>query len=419
MSPALPPDLSARCGWYDAPGGLLLLSQVPEPYFGEPMILVSAGDRVGRLNPVDDTHVRREDGTILDLDDLSRSARYHEAAVTFDAGGVQLAGTLITPATPGPHPAAVLVHGAAGGQRDFNRLFAEPFLDAGVGVLIYDKSGHGLSGGSEPTIFDQAAAASAAVDLLAAHPRVDADRIGLAGISNGMWAVPMVAGRRPDVAFVAGIGSPGVSMAESEVHRRTKILRDSGVGEGTVAAVARAWRAAFAVAAAGAGATDEAMVAELAHALEEVAGAADLARYAPPAYVQQNPMLSPVPPMLPAAELVDMLAGEPDPELPHDPVDDYRNVTCPVLLQYGAEDTSVPVEPSVQRITAALSATGAATIRVYPHLEHLLNVVPDDVPQQELEAAMYSFRDFTFGPGVRRDLTEWLATAPCPSSPAR
>ena len=410
MSTTLPPEFAARCGWYDSPDGLVLLSQIPEPYFGEPMILVSSHDQVGRLYLIDDTHVRREDGTALDLDDLSRSSRYHEEEVTFDARGVPLAGTLITPTTPGPHPAAVLVHGAAGGQRDFNRLFVEPFLDAGVGVLIYDKAGHGLSGGSEPTIFDQADAASAALDILRMHPDVDAERTGLAGISNGMWAVPMVAGRRPEVAFVVGIGSPGVSMAQSEVHRRTKILRDSGVGERTVAAVARAWRVAFAVAAAGTGSTDEAMVAELEHALAEVVGSPDLDRYIPPGYVQENPMLSPIPPLLPARELVEMLAGDPDPELMHDPFEDYRKVECPVLLQYGAEDTSVPVRRSVERITEALGGIGAApTIRVYPGLEHLLNVVPDQVPDRDREAAMYTFRDFTFGPGVRQDLTSWLA----------
>ena len=169
----------------------------------------------------------------------------------FGACGVRLAGTIIIPATPGRHPAVVFVHGAAGGQRDFNRLFARPFLDAGVAVLIYDKAGHGLSEGTEPTIFDQRDAAWAALDLLAGRSDVDAARIGLAGFSNGMWSVPMVAARRSDVAFVVGIGSPGVSMAQSEVHRRVKVLREAGVGEPILVAVARAWRCVFALAAAG------------------------------------------------------------------------------------------------------------------------------------------------------------------------
>jgi dienelactone hydrolase len=407
MSVTIPADFAARCGWYDGPAGRFLLSQVPESYFGEPMILVSSEDRVDRFYPVDDRHLRGDDGTLLDLDSLTRSSRYLEQQVHFEACGVQLAGTIITPATPGPHPAAVFVHGAAGGQRDFNRLFAQPLLDAGVAVLIYDKAGHGLSGGIEPTIFDQRDAASAALDLLARQPGLDAGRIGLAGVSNGMWAVPMVAGCRSDVAFVAGIGSPGVSMAQSEVHRRVKALRDSGVGETTLAAVARAWRCIFAIAASGT--AGEALVAELGEAVAQVAESADLSRYVVPGFARENPMLSPIPPPLPMDDLVEMLSGDPNPELMHDPVPDYVQVSCPVFLQFGADDTSVPVEASVERITDALQKAGVPhTIRVYPELEHLLNVIPPEVPGASREAVIYAFHDFRFGAAVRQDLTNWL-----------
>lgn len=120
-------------------------------------------------------------------------------------------------------------------------------------------------------------------------------------------------------------------------------------------------------------------------------------------------MLSPIPPPLPVGDLVEMLAGDPDPELPHDPTQDYLDVGCPVFLQYGQDDTSVPVTASVERIGAALTAAGVPhTLLVYPELEHLLNVVPADVPPASREADMYSFRDFSFGAGVRRELTDWL-----------
>jgi hypothetical protein len=77
------------------------------------------------------------------------------------------------------------------------------------------------------------------------------------------------------------------------------------------------------------------------------------------------------------------------------------------------------VEPSVQRISQALGATGAATILVYPALEHLLNVVPDGLPERDREAAIYTFRDFTFGPRVRDDFTEWLLAGHGSSPPPR
>ncbi len=49
------------------------------------------------------------------------------------------------------------------------------------------------------------------MEALAAMPGVDPARIGLAGFSSGMWAAPIIAARR-SAAFIAGIGSPGVSM---------------------------------------------------------------------------------------------------------------------------------------------------------------------------------------------------------------
>jgi pimeloyl-ACP methyl ester carboxylesterase len=392
------------------------VTQFPEPYFGEPMILVAEGDHVMRAYPVAGDRLMTDDGSLIECVDrqlrlhrdgatveLSRSAQFHEETVTFRVGEAELSGTVIAPTTPGPHPAAVVVHGAAGGQRDFCRLQAQSLLDAGVTVLIYDKPGHGRSGGSvDPSIVDQADAAQAALAVLASRDDVDAARIGMAGFSNGMWSVPMVAARRP-VAFIVGIGSPGVAMGEAEVHRRTKVLRDCGVGEATVSAAARAWRAIFAIV--GAGTADPATVGRLESALAQLSAADDLNRYEVPDYVRRNPMLSSVPPAMPAAELVEMLLDNADPQVSYDPAVDYARTACPIFLQYGAGDTSIPVAASAAAITEA--TRGRATITVYPGLEHLLNIVPT-LDGLSLEESMYQFHSFQFGPGVQVDLVNWL-----------
>lgn len=421
LAPAvpLPATMDSLTGWYGSGPYRMLLTQFPEPYFGEPMVLVVEGDSMQRAYPVAGGRLLTDDGAELEcLDglirrhangstvDLVRSAEFHEEPVTFAVGDAVVAGTVIRPATPGPHPAAVVVHGAAGGQRDFCRLHAERLLDAGVAVLIYDKTGHGRSTGApDPSIFDQADAVEAGFALLAAHPEIDAARIGLAGFSNGMWAVPMVAARRP-VAFIAGVGAPGVSMAESEVHRRIKVLRDCGVGEPTLAAVAQAWRCIFAMV--GTGVAEDSTVELLDAALIELGRATDLNRYDVPDYVRQNPMLSSLPPQAPAAELAAMLVAEADPQLTYDPAVDYARTACPVFLQYGADDTSVPVGPSVGAVTEA--AGDRATILVYPGLEHMLNVVPT-LAGLSAEESMYQFHAFQFGPGVWADLTTWLQSS--------
>lgn len=406
----LPADLSERSGWYDGAGRTALLTQIPESYFGEPMILLAEGDRVVRAYPLDETRLLDEGGGAVELLDgglridgevLARTTRYTESEVTFTAGGVDLAGTVILPPGEGPHPAAVLLHGAAGGQRDWCRIHATPILAAGVAVLIYDKAGHGRSGGAEPTIFDQADAGEAAMEALAARPEIDASRVGLAGFSNGMWAVPIIAARR-GAAFMTGVGSPGVSMSESEVHRRVKVLRESGVGADTLAAAADAWRCIFSIVSDG---PTEDVSARLGRALDTLSAANDLDRYEIPDYVRENPMISPIPPMVPVADLVEMVASERDAQLTHDPAADYARIVCPILLQYGANDTSVPVKASRD---AVLAAAPHADVRVHVGLEHLLNVLPSGVIGLSPEGLMYEYHEFRFGEGVWAELTGWL-----------
>ena len=413
----IPAGFASVCGWYAADGREMLVTQVPEPDFGEPMVLLAQGERVVRAYPLDGLHLLAEDGARVEFavnslrvhdgattTTLTPSPRFTEREVSFVAAGIRLAGTVIVPEGEGPHPAAVLVHGAAGGQRDFNRLFAGPMLDAGVAVLIYDKAGHGESAGDgDPSIFDQAEAASAALDLLASLPEVDAARVGLAGFSNGGWSVPIVAARRPDVAFLTGVGAPGVSMAESEVHRRTKVLREAGVGPATLSVIAEAWNCIFRIVAAGR--ADDDVAGRLDRALADIAAATDLSRYVVPDMVRENPMLSPIPPFAGAKELVEMLGGNADPQVVHDPAADYASVRCPVFLQFGADDTSVPVGASVRAVERA--APGA-TIRVYAELEHMLNVLPTDATGLTLEAAVTGFHLFRFGDGTAAELTAWL-----------
>jgi uncharacterized protein len=429
----VPGELDEWCGWYGEAERRVLLTQIPEASLGEPMVLVGDDSDVLRAYPVELGRFVRADGVPISLvrDEwdgpalrfgegesaraLSRDAGLSERPVEFRVGEDTLAATLITPPGARPHPAAVVVHGAAGGQRDFYRLLVEPVLDAGIAVLLYDKRGHGRSTGSaDVTIFDQAQAAAAGLDMLADEPDIDATRLGLVGFSNGMWAVPMIASDRPDLAFVVGGGAPGVSMAEAEVHRRSKALRDAGISAATAAIAAEAWRCVFGAVAAGR--ADEALRARLAAALDALRGEAELRGYQVPDYARENPLLSPVPPLVSVDELVAELVGSPDPELGYDPVADYGRLRSPLFLQWGADDTNVPAGVSEQRIRAALPDPSTATLRVYPGVEHMFNVTVTEVAGISPEQAMYGFHGFRFAPGVREDLHDWLrmAVAPLP-----
>jgi len=106
------------------------------------------------------------------------------------------------------HPAIILLHGSAG-PSGREGGYADVLNDSGFVTLEPDQwSARNLKGGSEgrpKTIVETLPDIYGARAFLAAHPAVDASRIGLAGFSFGGVATMLAATRRhnPDNAFRA------------------------------------------------------------------------------------------------------------------------------------------------------------------------------------------------------------------------
>jgi uncharacterized protein len=121
-----------------------------------------------------------------------------------------LDGTVVAPRDPGRYPAVVFVHGAGGGSRSALIDQAEYLAGVGVVAIVYDKRTVGYSFANRD--FDLLADdALAAVRLLRERPEVDPDRVGLWGVSEGGWVVPIAAARSSDVAFAILVSAPNVS----------------------------------------------------------------------------------------------------------------------------------------------------------------------------------------------------------------
>ena len=81
--------------------------------------------------------------------------------IDFSNGAVRLAGTLISPARGGKHPAIILVHGSGAENREYILPFARFLIRRGIAVLGYDKRGVGGSTGDwNAASFDDLAATS-------------------------------------------------------------------------------------------------------------------------------------------------------------------------------------------------------------------------------------------------------------------
>jgi uncharacterized protein len=142
-----------------------------------------------------------------------------------------LAATVFSPTESGRYPAMVFVHGAGRGSRAALMDQAEQVAGAGIVTLVYDKRtvGYSFANRDFELLADDALAA---VDLVRERPDVDPDRVGLWGVSEGGWVVPIAAARSLDVAFVILVSSPNVSPQSQAAWTFDDHLRRIGAPEG-------------------------------------------------------------------------------------------------------------------------------------------------------------------------------------------
>lgn len=101
-----------------------------------------------------------------------------------------------------PAPAVVLCHGFGSSRMEFGNVFvdlARALAKRGVAAYRFDFAACGESDGdfADLTVSDQVEQAAAALETVAAHPDVDAERISLTGMSLGGLTASLVAARAP------------------------------------------------------------------------------------------------------------------------------------------------------------------------------------------------------------------------------
>jgi len=139
--------------------------------------------------------------------------------VTFHSGPFKIVGDLRLPEGEGPHPAVVFVHGDGPNNRTSGVTYPpimERMLRAGYATFAWDKPGTGESTGEfahDRVVEQRSEIVLDAIATLRARPDIDADRIGLWGISQAGYVMPRVLEKTDDVAFMIAVscaGGPGV-----------------------------------------------------------------------------------------------------------------------------------------------------------------------------------------------------------------
>ncbi|MGJ5818527.1 alpha/beta hydrolase family protein [Paludibaculum fermentans] len=312
---------------------------------------------------------------------------YKSEDVTFPskAEGVTMAGTLTVPPGKGPFPAVILITGSGPQDRDEALMGHKPFLVLsdyltrhGIAVLRYDDRGVGQSTGkfAGSTTTDFSRDAEGALDYLRKRPELNAARIGLVGHSEGGIVAPMVAARRPEVAFVvlmAGTGVPGQAVMLLQAAR---INAASGVSKEVSDRNADYQAKIFAVLAEEK--DDAAAETKLKAVLAGIPGAESQARGFASAWMREFAF--------------------------YDPAPTLQKLRCPVLVLNGEKDLQVIADQNVPPIEAALKKGGNKDFRIVrlPGLNHLFQTAQTGLVQE------YGQIDETLAPVFLETITTWI-----------
>lgn len=325
-------------------------------------------------------------------------APYAQREVVIETGvaGVRLAGTLMVPGGPGPHPAALLLTGDGGHLRDqvisgspMFGMIADHLTRAGIAVLRVDDRGVGESSGpsaERSTIAELAGDARACVAFLRAQTDVNPHKIGLIGHSRGAITAPMVAAGDARLKFLVLLAPPAVPGGEIWVRQKLDGLKRHGADPAVMAPVEQQLRRL--VEFVKGGTNDDETFYRIGHDFVAAHGMEE---------AQIN------------RELIDKLIGGLRTEptrffFSYDPAAALAKLQTPTLAVSGSADDQVRVEQNVPPLAAALARAGNAdfTICIVPDQDHFFLV------HEGRRRDKHVFGKMQVSPELLQQMSEWI-----------
>lgn len=275
---------------------------------------------------------------------------YKEEDVTFKNGAIELSGTLVIPSTKGPHPAVILVHGSGPVTRDFYGPLSYIFAGNGIAVLSYDKRGIGKSNGDwlDQSFEDLAADVLAGLNFLKTRKEIQSEEIGLWGISQGGWIVPLAAAQSKDVAFAILISAAGVTPAEQTLMSTEAEMRVQDLPEDKIKQAITETKTQID------SLNSEEAKKEFEAQVEKLTSEGNGKLLSSSGI--ENPRF-----LLFFRRIMNFQT-----------IPNLQKLTCPVLVIYGEKDRIVPVQGNKDKLEKALEKNHDVTFMVFPDGDHAL-----------------------------------------------
>ena len=149
----------------------------------------------------------------------------------FSSGPFKLVGELRSPLGHQPHPLIIMVHGDGPASRRYFASIKNCFLNAGYATLMWDKPGSGDSRGSftsEKLRAERAQILLSAIEECKRDPRIESHSIGVWGISQAGYVVPMALTQTDYISFMILVGVAGENGIEQTAYFVSQQIRCEG-----------------------------------------------------------------------------------------------------------------------------------------------------------------------------------------------
>lgn len=278
---------------------------------------------------------------------------------------------LYLPASSGQVPACLVLPGGGAIGLD-NYIYEARFLAAnGVASLVFDKPGNGRSKGqnhfTRQSFEEKNEQYKSLFQYLKQHPKVDPNKVGIHGPSEGgRLALLMAIDLKDEVAFVNAVAAPLMTLREGQLYAIDHYLRNLGLEEKTIVTIQDIWNDYY----------DGILNDKIDQ--ETIDRANEYRQLHPRLFIPPNSTQIPVSPK--------------KEDIPNNRVVTEANkIECPILLQYGENDQRVNPYKSLQNFTPKVQDQALLNTIIYDRGTHSM-MTPE----------------YKICPGYTEDKIKWL-----------